>query len=175
MQYRKLGRTDIEVSTVAFGAWGIAGGSNWGEQEKTDSLAALRAAHDSGVTLFDTAEGYENGKSEELIGEALQDVRDEIVIATKASRGHLAPDQLRQACQRSLRALRTDRIDLYQVHWPSRKVPVEDSLATLEDLRQQGKIREYGVSNFGTQDLSEYLACTDRICSNQCCTKGRYW
>ena len=167
MQYRKLGKTGIEVSTVAFGAWAIVGGFNWGDQEEKDSLAALRAAHDAGVTLFDTAEGYGNGRSEELIGQALCDVRDEIVIATKVSPDHLAPDQLRQSCEHSLRALRTDRIDLYQVHWPSREIPVEDTLATLEGLKQRGKIRAYGVSNFGKQDLNEYLACKYKVCSNQ--------
>lgn len=167
MQYRKLGKTDIEVSVVAFGAWAIIGGFNWGHQDEKASLAALRAAYDAGVTLFDTAEEYGNGKSEELIGQALHDVQDEIVIATKVSANHLAPDQLRQSCERSLRALRTDRIDLYQLHRPNREIPVEDTLATLEKLKQQGKIRAYGVSNFGKQDLSECLAREYAVCSNQ--------
>jgi aryl-alcohol dehydrogenase-like predicted oxidoreductase len=167
LQYRKLGETDIEVSAVAFGAWALVGGFNWGDQDEEDSLAALRAAYDAGVTLFDTAEGYGNGRSEELIGQALHNVRDQIVIATKASSGHLAPDQLRQSCERSLRALRTDRIDLYQVHWPNREIPVEDTLPTLEELKEQGKIRAYGISNFGKKDLSDCLACKYKVCSNQ--------
>lgn len=168
MQYRKLGQTDIQVSTVAFGAWAIIGGNNWGHQDEKDSLAALRAAYQSGVTLFDSAEGYGNGKSEELIGRALSDVRDRIVIATKVSSSHLAPDDLRQACERSLRALRTDRIDLYQLHWPGRETPfAEDTRATLEELKQQGKIRAYGVSNFGKQDLDVCFSGGCKICSNQ--------
>jgi len=115
MQYRKLGKTDIEISAVAFGAWAIVGGFNWGDQDEQDSLDALRAAYDAGITLFDTAEWYGNGKSEELIGQVLHDVRDKIVIASKVSPEHLASDLLRQSCERSLRALRTVRIDLYQM------------------------------------------------------------
>lgn len=116
MQYCTLGQTDLKVSRIAFGCWAIVGGFNWGEQDERDSLAALRAAFDSGITLFDTAEGYGDGYSEQLIARALGDVRSRIVIASKVSRNHLRPDDVRAACERSLKNLNTDCIDLYQIH-----------------------------------------------------------
>ena len=169
MQYRKLGRTQIDVSVVAFGAWAIAGGANWGPQDENDSREALQAAYDAGVTLFDTAEAYGNGKSEELIGEALHTVRDRIVIATKVAPRHFAPEEIKASCERSLQALRTDRIDLYQLHWPRPDMSVEDIFATLEELKAAGKIRAYGVSNFGTGTLGHCLERGDAIESNQVC------
>lgn len=167
MQYRKLAKTDIEVSTVAFGCWAIVGGFNWGPQDEQDSLAALRAAYESGVTFFDTAEGYGNGYSEQLIAKALGDVRDNMVIATKVSPNHFAPEELHAACERSLRNLKTDRIDLYQLHWPNHDIPIGDTLAILEELKTAGKIRAYGVSNFGPRDLNDLLQTSYSISSNQ--------
>lgn len=167
MQYRKLGRTDIEASAVAFGGWAIVGGFTWGPQEDKDSLAALRSAYDAGITLFDTAEAYGDGKSEELIGKALYDVRDSIVIASKVSRKHLSTEDMQEACERSLRALRTDRIDLYQVHWPNPELPIQDTLTVLEGLKTQGKIREYGISNFGAHELTDLLGHSHAVRSDQ--------
>jgi len=167
MQYRKLGRTDIDVSTVAFGCWAIVGGFTWGDQDEADSLAALRAAHDAGVTFFDTAEGYGGGASEQLLGRALGDVRDGIVIASKASRSHHQPDDLREACERSLQNLGTDRIDLYQLHWPNWDVPFAETVGILDELKAAGKILSYGVSNFGPRDLGDILATGCPIQSNQ--------
>jgi len=167
MQYRKLGNTGIEVSRVAFGCWAIVGGFNWGRQDEKDSLNALRAAYEAGVTLFDSAEGYGNGRSEQLIQKALSSVRNEIIIATKVSPDHFAEKDLIAACERSLRNLKTDRIDLYQLHWSNKKIPVEDTLAVLEKLKKEGKIRYYSVSNFGTKDLAGCLAAGYTVCSNQ--------
>ncbi|MFC1714042.1 aldo/keto reductase [Candidatus Poribacteria bacterium] len=169
MKYTKLGNSDMEVSVVAFGCWGIIGGFNWGPQDKQDSIAALKAALGAGITLFDTAEGYGNGSSEQLVGEGLGDRRKEIVIASKVSGGHLAPDQLAEACERSLQNLGTDWIDLYQVHWPNRSIPVEDAFGTLEKLKEGGKIREYAVSNFGVQDLAGIYDIGYSVVSNQLC------
>lgn len=167
MKYRKLGKTDIHVSTVSFGCWAIIGGFNWGHQEKKDSLNALSAAFDTGINFFDTAESYGHGDSEQLIAEALGKKRDQIIIASKASPHHFTREKLRQACERSLKNLRTDYMDLYQLHWPNWDVPIEEILETLEDLRQEGKIRAYGVSNFGPQDLKKCLQTDYMICSNQ--------
>jgi aryl-alcohol dehydrogenase-like predicted oxidoreductase len=167
MQYRKLANTELNVSTVAFGCWAIVGGFNWGHQEEQDSLSALRAAYDSGINFFDSAEGYGGGRSEELLGKALGDVRDEIIIATKISPNHYAPDELRAACERSLRNLNTDWIDLYQLHWPNRDIPITETLGLLEDLKREGKVRAYGVSNFGPQDLGGCLATEYTLTSNQ--------
>ncbi len=167
MKYRKLGKTEIRVSTVSFGCWAIIGGFNWGHQEKKDSLDALSAAFDSGINFFDTAESYGNGYSEQLIAEALGKKRDQIIIASKASPPHFTKEKLRQACERSLRNLHTDYMDLYQLHWPNWDLPVQETLETLEQLKKEGKIRAFGVSNFGPQDLKECLETDFKICSNQ--------
>ena len=158
MQYRKLGQTDLEVSVVALGCWAIIGGFNWGPQDKAESLDTIEAALDSGVNFFDTAEGYGDGASEQLLAEGLGSRRPDVIIASKVSADNLPPDKLRAACERSLRHLNTDYIDLYQVHWPSRTEPFAETMRTLEALRDEGKIRVIGVSNFGKEDLPEMLA-----------------
>jgi aryl-alcohol dehydrogenase-like predicted oxidoreductase len=112
---------------------------------------------DVGVNLFDTAEAYGDGYSELILGQALEGRRHEAVIATKVSPAYLRSDAVRQACERSLRRLNTDYIDLYQIHWPSHSVPLTETMEALERLREQGKVRAIGVSNFGVQDLSDLL------------------
>lgn len=169
MKYTKLGNSELEVSVIAFGCWGIIGGFNWGPQDKQDSIAALQAAFDAGITLFDTAEGYGNGASEQLVAEGLSHKRDEIVIASKVSASHLTPGKLTEACERSLQNLGTDWIDLYQAHWPNRSIPVEDAFGTMEKLKETGKIREYAVSNFGVQDLAGVYDKGYSVVSNQLC------
>ena len=167
MNFRKLGSTDIEVSTIGMGCWAIVGGLNWGRQDKADSLAALREAYDAGITFFDTAEMYGEGYSEQLIAEALSDVRDRIIIGSKVIPQHFAPDELRKACERSLKNLRTDYLDLYQLHWANRDIPVDEPLEVLESLKEEGKIRSYGVSNFGPRDMDASLNSGFTISSNQ--------
>ena len=167
MQFRNLGKTGIEVSTISMGCWAIVGGMNWGDQDKNDSLTALKAAYDAGITCFDTAEMYGDGYSEQLIAEALKTVRSKLVIASKVSPQNFAPADLRAACERSLRNLQTDYIDLYQLHWPNRSIPLQDSLETLVRLKDEGKIRAYGVSNFGPADLTESLSANYEISTNQ--------
>ncbi len=167
MKYRKLARTEMKVSAVCFGCWGIIGGFNWGPQDERDSVDALHVAYDTGITFYDTAEGYGNGQSEQLLARGLGHVRDAIVIATKVSPNHFAPDELRAACERSLRNLNTDRIDLYQLHWPNHETPIDETLGALDALKAEGKIRAYGVSNFGVRDLGEAAAAGKAISSNQ--------
>ncbi len=157
MQNRQLGNSSLLVSPIGVGFWGIVGGDYWGAQDESDTIEAVQAALDAGINFFDTAEGYGNGYSEEMLGTALKGRRDEAVIASKVSAGNLAPEAIRAACERSLKRLQTDRIDLYQVHWPSRSVPFEDTMATLLDLQSAGKIRVIGVSNFGKLDMPEML------------------
>ena len=157
MKYRSLGGTDMMVSAVAMGCWPLAGDFVWGPQRERDSLATVQCALDRGVNFFDTAEGYGDGCSEQVLGKALAGCRDRVVIATKVSPSHFSADEMEKACERSLQRLGTDWIDLYQVHWPSREVPVAEILEALEKLRTQGKIRAIGVSNFGARDLSELL------------------
>ena len=165
MEYRKLGDTGLEVSTVAMGCWAIAGGGTWGDQDEGAAIAAIETALDIGINFFDTAEGY--GESETLLGKGLGSRRDEAVIATKVSGGHMQPDRLREACERSLRCLSTETIDLYQLHWPSRDVPLADTIGALRQLQQEGKIRHIGVSNFGPQDLDDLLATGAKCGGNQ--------
>jgi len=158
VRYHKLGKTDISVSAIAMGCWALAGDATWGPQETAESVATVHAALDVGVNLFDTAEGYGGGASESVLGQALLGRRHEAVIATKVSRANLSADEVQRACENSLRRLRTDYLDLYQIHWPSRTVPLLETMEALERLREQGKTRAIGVCNFGVQDLSELLA-----------------
>ena len=161
MEYRELGGTNIEVSVVALGCWSFAGDAYWGPQEDRDSIATVHAALDEGVNFFDTAESYGAGHSEIILGQALEGHRDDAVIATKVSHGCGAPCEIEAACARSLQNLNTDFIDLYQIHWPYRETPVEVTLEALEKLRQEGKIRAYGVCNFGARDLAKLAQFAD--------------
>jgi len=157
MKYRTLGRSGIEVSVVSMGCWAIVGGSTWGPQDESQAIAAIQASLDVGVTFFDTAEGYGDGHSEELLGRALGARRDEVVIATKVSPSHFQPGTLKERCEASLRRLDTDRIDLYMLHWPNHDVPIEETWRVMEDLQRDGKVRMLGVSNFAVQDLTDLL------------------
>ncbi len=155
MMRAKFGKTELETSPIVYGCMGGAGA--FGEQDEKDSLEALREAYDVGINFFDTAEAYGDGYSEQLLNRALGDVRNNIVISSKVARQHLAPQEIKEACERSLKNLGTDFLDLYLLHWPSRDVPLADSMGALKELQQQGKIRYYGVSNFGRDDLSEAM------------------
>ena len=167
MKYRTLGRTDISVSVVCMGCWAIISDSTWGNQDEADSVGAIHAALEAGVNLFDTAEGYGRGASEELLGRVLADrPRESVVIATKVGKFGLTADKLMRHCEESLTRLRTDHIDLYQVHWPNPRVPIAETMAALENLKAQGKIRIAGVSNFGRSCLDDLLA-VGRVESNQ--------
>jgi aryl-alcohol dehydrogenase-like predicted oxidoreductase len=157
MEYRTLGRSDVEVSTVAMGCWAIVGDSTWGPQDEEDAIGAIETCLEEGVNFFDTAEAYGDGYSEELLGRVLSDRREDVVIATKVSPNHLRPEDLRESCEASLRRLQTDYIDLYQIHWPNWDIPFEDTLAEMKRLQQDGKIRVMGCSNFGPRDLTELL------------------
>jgi aryl-alcohol dehydrogenase-like predicted oxidoreductase len=157
MQYCKLGRTDLEVSTVCCGTMAMSSRGTFGEQDDEASVRTVHAALEAGINFFDTAEGYGPGHSEEVLGRALEGRRDEVVIATKVGRNNLPERALFAACEKSLRRLRTDRIDLYQVHWANHGIPFSETAAALERLRERGKIRHWGVSNFGKLDMTEAL------------------
>lgn len=162
MRTLKLRHSDLSLSCIVAGGW-QAGRDLWVGIDDEQSVAALRAALDGGVTTFDTAEDYGAGHSERVLARALGSRRDEVVIATKVSWDHLRRDQIMEACERSLANLGTDHIDLYQIHWPagtfgSEPVPLEESMEALVKLREQGKIRAIGVSNFDADQLRR--ACT---------------
>lgn len=163
MQYRKLGNTDITVSEMALGCWPFAGGAYWGDQPEADSAATVHAALDAGINFFDTAEGYEEGESERVLGRALAGRRDRAVIASKVSRKNLGTDDVIVACDRSLKNLGTDYIDLYQIHWPNHDIPLAETVGALQRLKEAGKIRAIGVSNFGVRDLSDMLALSECV------------
>ncbi len=166
MHYRNIGKTDVMVSTVTMGCWAIVGDFNWGPQDEDDAVAAIRSALELGINTFDTAEAYGSGYSEKLLGKVLEGRRKDVVIATKASPSNFAPKKLRRACEDSLKRLNTDYIDIYQLHWPNHEVPVDDTLGAMDRLREEGKIRVAGCSNFGPGDVSEALAA-GRLESNQ--------
>lgn len=159
MEKRQLGTSGIEISPIVMGTW-QAGKRGWVGIEDSEIIKALQAAFAAGITTFDTAEIYGDGYSERLLGEALTGLRDKIVLATKVFPNHLKYEQVIAACDRSLQNLKTDYIDLYQIHWASGAfkseiVPIEESMRALNDLKSQGKIRAIGVSNFSKQQLEE--------------------
>ncbi len=156
MQYRQLGSTGLEVSEIGFGTWGL-GGDSYGPVDDETSKKSLRLAFELGVTFYDTSDLYGNGHSEEILGEALKEVRQKIVIATKVGTlphsGFNMPQEfsvqhIRESLEGSLRRLKTDYVDLYQLHSPSIETLVQNQeiIPTLEALQQEGKIREYGIS-----------------------------
>jgi len=166
MQHTKLGRTDLDVSRICFGTWQFGG--DWGGIERADATAAVKKARRLGINFFDTAQAYGWGESERLLGEALHDElrenRDAIVIATKGglrrSESGLERDSsrawLRQGVEESMRNLGVDHIDLYQVHWPDPRVPIEETAAVLDELVREGKVRYAGVSNYSVAEMEEF-------------------
>lgn len=160
MRYTRLPQTDSQVSAVALGCWAFAGDLNWGPQDDADSVNTVHAALDHGINFLDTAEGYGDGRSEEIVGRALQGRRHDAIIATKPKPGSDTPAALRTTCEQSLKRLGTDYIDLYQQHWPNRDFPLDDIVDTFERLKDEGKIRAFGVCNYGETDFDELLSCT---------------
>jgi aryl-alcohol dehydrogenase-like predicted oxidoreductase len=159
METRSLGNTNIAITPIIFGTW-QAGKKGWVGIDDDTVIDAMRAALNAGITTFDTAEIYGNGYSEDLVGKALGCVRDRVVLATKVFPNHLKAEQVIAACENSLCRLQTDVIDLYQIHWPSgafnsEVVPIGETMGALNQLKEQGKIRAIGVSNFSRSQLEE--------------------
>jgi len=159
MEFRMLGTSGIKISSIIMGTW-QAGKEMWVGIDDTESTKAIKAAYDAGITTFDTAEVYGDGHSEKIVGNALQDVRDNVVIATKVFSNHLKYQQVIDACHQSLKNLNTDYIDLYQIHWPpgsfgAKHVPLEETMRALTDLKAQDKIRAIGVSNFSRSQMEK--------------------
>lgn len=173
---RAMGKSDVAASAIGLGTWAM-GGWMWGGSDEAKSVAAIRASIDQGVTLIDTAPAYGLGKAEEIVGQAIAGRRAEVVIATKCGlvwhtdkgnhffdeygkrvHRHLGRDSILHEVEQSLRRLKTDYIDLYITHWQDPTTPVGDAMATLLDLKRQGKIRAIGVSNVSPEDLKAYVA-----------------
>jgi aryl-alcohol dehydrogenase-like predicted oxidoreductase len=152
MRTRTLGSGGPEISVVGYGAW-QAGGASWGERSPDDEvIAAMRAAIDSGQTWIDTAEVYGKGRSEELVGRAIAGRRDDALLFTKVAPDDegsgIRPDEIHGAIRASLRRLGTDRVDLYQVHWPDAGVPIEETWGAMAQVVADGLAVRIGVSNF---------------------------
>jgi len=155
--------TQLKVSRVGLGTWAM-GGWMWGGTDQRDSIATIRAALDQGINLIDTAPVYGFGVSEEIVGAALAGMRTEAVIATKAGLEwrdgkiyrNASRTRIMQEVDDSLRRLRTDYIDIYQVHWPDPLVPVEETAEAMRTLHEQGKIRAVGVSNFSVAQMERF-------------------
>ena len=178
MKKVKLGKTDLEVTPIALGAWAI-GGWMWGGSDRKDSLKAVSAAIEQGITTIDTAPAYGFGLSEEIVGEAIRGKRDRLQILTKyglrwdTDRGefyfptrtndgtavnmhrYAARESVIRECEESLRRLGTDYIDLYQIHWPDPTTPIEETMETVEELIRQGKVRAAGVCNYSREELEQ--------------------
>jgi aryl-alcohol dehydrogenase-like predicted oxidoreductase len=162
-EYTHIG--DIRASRIGLGTWAM-GGVQWGGADDDQSVRTIRAALDLGITLIDTAPGYGFGHSERVIGRAIAERgrRDEVVLATKAGlerRGealfrNATPKQISAEIELSLQRLRTDYIDLYQVHWPDLVTPHEETAKALVDLQQAGKIRAIGVSNYSIEAMEQF-------------------
>ncbi len=159
MEKRTLGLSEVQISPIIMGTW-QAGKKMWAGIDDNEIAKAIRAAFEAGVTTFDTAEEYGWGHSEQTLGKALAPVRKNAVIATKVFANHLKYDQVMASCHQSLSRLQTDFIDIYQIHWPSgvwgtKAVPIEETMRAMNDLKEQGKIRAVGVSNFSRKQLQE--------------------
>jgi len=159
MQMRSLGQSDVQITPIIMGTW-QAGKAMWTRIEDQQSIKAIRAGLEAGITTIDTAEIYGEGHSEQIIAQAISDVRDQVQLASKVFPRYLKYDQLISACERSLKNLQTDYLDLYQIHWPSGSfnseiVPIEETMQALNELKRQGKIRSIGVSNFSRAQLVE--------------------
>ncbi len=183
MEYRQCGYTDLRLSVIGTGCWAFGGGEYWGPNDQSDTNAVVVAAIEAGINYFDTAEAYNEGRSETSLGIAIRGIqRDKIVIGSKISPSHCYPQLLEQHCDASLKRLGTDYLDLYMIHWPihphsikhftndesviSHPPLLEEALGTMEMLKQKGKIREIGISNFSSLRMKDIPAAM-KIAANE--------
>jgi aryl-alcohol dehydrogenase-like predicted oxidoreductase len=168
MKFKKFGKTGKTVSAIGQGTMGVGGYLSRDTSHDLEYIKNIQYAFDLGITFIDTAEGYGEGHAEELIGIALAGIRDQAFIASKVSPENAKYEDVIKACDQSLKRLKTDYMDLFQIHWPHPGVSVNETLSAMNSLRQQGKIRFIGVSNFSLEQLKvAQLACGDIISSVQ--------
>lgn len=168
MNYRKLGNSDLTISVVSFGCWQMAGG--FAPAQEQDFIDSVNAALDAGINLFDTAEAYGAGLSEQILGRALKNRRGEALIATKIFTANYDLATVEQHLDKSLANLQTDYVDLYQYHWPRAgfdQQDAEDAMSSMLKMVEKGKVRAFGVSNFLPDQMQACLEVTDRLVSNQ--------
>jgi len=165
MQTRQLGNSDLQITPLGIGAWAMGGSGwafSWGEQDDNDSVSAIHAALDKGLNWIDTAAVYGLGHSEEVVAKALEGRSKRPFVFTKCERIWGEDRQIRKSlkrdsvfaeCEASLRRLKVDAIDLYQIHWPEPDEDVEEGVGALAELQKQGKVRWFGVSNFNVEQM----------------------
>jgi aryl-alcohol dehydrogenase-like predicted oxidoreductase len=167
LQKRHFGNTDMHITPMGFGAWALGGGDwvyAWGPQDDSESIAAIHHAIDQGINWIDTAAGYGLGHSEEVVGQALSGMSERPYVFTKCSLpwnekseiiSSLKRDSVRRECEDSLRRLKIDAIDLYQIHWPRPEEDLEEGWSTLAELQREGKVRWIGVSNYSVDQMRQ--------------------
>ena len=165
MEKRKLGYTDMEFTVIGLGTWAIGGGGwifGWGPQDDRDSIDTIRESIDLGINWVDTAAVYGLGHSEEIVGKAVKGLRDKVFIATKCGRkwrgsdqiyGDLSAKSIRREMEDSLKRLNMDYVDLYQIHWPDPDDQIEEAWEEMAKLKEEGKTRYIGVSNFSVEQM----------------------
>ena len=170
METRRLGNTDLDLTPVGFGTWAIGGGDwgmGWGPQEEKDSIGSILEGLESGINWIDTAHAYGFGLSEEIVGKALREWGQSVIVATKCGvlsnadktpRRFASRETILEEVENSLRRLQVETIDLYQLHWPEPDENIEEAWQTLLDLQTQGKIRWPGVSNYSASQLGRAAA-----------------
>ena len=179
MEYRNIGKSDLKISVITFGAW-AAGGWMWGGADRNNAVAAIRASYDSGVTSIDTAPAYGQGASEEIVGEAIKGLpREKLQLLTKyglrwnSTKGsfyfkskdndgndidihkYAGKESIIKECEDSLRRMGTDYIDLYQIHWPDLATPIAETMEAVAQLIKEGKVKYAGVCNYNVEQLNE--------------------
>ncbi len=170
MEYRRLGKTDVYLPVIGFGTWEIGGRFTPDYSADEQAIKIIKLAVEKGITFIDTAEMYGAGHSEEIVGEAIKEFdREKTFIATKVWSSNLRYNDVLRALDGSLKRLKIEYVDLYQIHWPNPGIPLRETMKAMEKLVMEGKTRFIGVSNFCVRDMEEamsYLSHTD-IVSNQ--------
>jgi aryl-alcohol dehydrogenase-like predicted oxidoreductase len=162
MEYRRLGNSDLEISVITLGAWQFGCERYWGKVPKTDIRRVIEKALDSGINTIDTAIGYDD--SELIVGDAVKDIRDRVLIISK---GGADPRKIPRRVELSLERLGLEYLDLYLVHYPDTDIPIEDTMEAMVRIKEQGKTRHIGVSNFSADQLSRAAAAAETACCQQ--------
>ncbi|MCY9109877.1 aldo/keto reductase [Bacillus atrophaeus] len=167
MEHINISNTEIEASRIGLGTWAI-GGTMWGGTDEENAIKTIHAAFEKGITFIDTAPAYGFGQSEEIVGKAIEHygARNQVVLATKTALDwkhnqlyrHATRARIIEEIENSLKRLKTDYIDLYQVHWPDPLVPIEETAEAMKELYDAGKIRAIGVSNFSVEQMETFRA-----------------
>ncbi|MDD5726922.1 MAG: aldo/keto reductase [Victivallales bacterium] len=184
MEYRKCGKFDLKLSVLGFGCWQLGGGNYWGKVSNTEAANAVAAAVDNGINYFDSAEVYNDGRSEISLGLALKNIpRNKVIVGSKVSPSNAYAGELEKHCEASLCRMGLDYIDIYMLHWPLNPYSLEhftddqskitdpptmlEAVQSLEKLKKNGKIRYYGVSNFGCVPMTKAIDYGAEITVNQ--------